>query len=842
MKQETNSSIALAIAKGVNGKRTVLFAGAGVSACAGFPVWDQLLGECITVAEGLPDSNVRWIREYSKGNDSLMVAEMLQRSLGSNRLHTVLQGVLRKHKEAKPSPVHRALAAISWGQVLTTNYDGLLEECRMYRDRVLTWQDDAELMELMRRDQPLILKIHGSIDQPKTLILSRSEFGQLQHQARSLTVCMTSMLLMKSFVFIGYSMRDPDIQHLLERYRHIAGPAFGPHYAVFPSHEVVPEYSDFLKERCGVQVVSLESRSTDGNVNWPAYQENLLRFIRQVEGEVLAAQGTQAFPIPELPRLSRKHSLSRLLQEAIRESGADRGDVCIQASESSLLERIATLPPGEDIPNDILPNQVIGTVFLNRRETDDWINLDNVENAAEYFAKRGYPRAIYREGTKGVVSELAVPIYSNGHRCGVLNLESREASRFTEGHVKYARTVAEHVGWILAEVARRNNTVNRFKPYFSSEGIKWLTGFVLKRRAVQLSELRFALYELDYTEAQLIGHSTVNEPLRHDFEGSSLAAAVLLRGRSMFYDDATKAGGNGLLDPKGLEHFDIQGPIAGFPIRFEGTTIAVLVAWCRIGNGVSFDKTLRRFRIASERVLRICKLLAADDKDNHARAFLLAMDSAASKFQGKDLEDAKAMQASGQWQRFIDTYLKLLLDKGGFTRVRLWVRNQETASAEGLLKFTVEWADSIPTARVPRKSPRRYQGVVTDTHSQFTALTVDRAAHDPYSRRQHWSVFGKADERCGELDKNPESEWAVAPLVKAGQVWGFISGEVDTWDRESKQMGCNGRLVAFNHFALDVVAHTVTSFHPHSLNWMWGDKKQGRGRGMKAAAGKSVSS
>ena len=127
--------------------------------------------------------------------------------------------------------------------------------------------------------------------------------------------------------------------------------------------------------------------------------------------------------------------------------------------------------------------------------------------------KLGYPRAFYLPFNETIKSELAVPIYSNGHRSGVLNLEAADQGRFSDGHIEYTHSVAEHIGWVISEVSRRNHIVTRFQEYFSPEGIEKLTLFLRKRRAVAFAELKFALCELDYTEGQLIAHS-LEQPLR----------------------------------------------------------------------------------------------------------------------------------------------------------------------------------------------------------------------------------------------------------------------------------------------------------------------------------------
>jgi len=280
----------------------------------------------------------------------------------------------------------------------------------------------------------------------------------------------------------------------------------------------------------------------------------------------------------------------------------------------------------------------------------------------------------------------------------------------------------------------------------------------------------------------------------------------------------------GLLDLRGVRQYSIQGPVAGYPIRLNGTTISILVTWRRNPAGVEVARRDKEFRVASQRAYRICRLLTANTVTGDAIGLLDSMDRTAKHFKKEELASSIKLQESGKLDQFYKSYLELLLEKNvGFTRLRLWIRDPKCNWVPGERSFTVQYSFCSSEAENPvRERTNPYHGCQTKDTSPFTSLTVERALQ---SLLKETSVFGTADPNCDLLDKNPDSEWAVAPLVKGDQLWGFISGEVDAWDRSNKRMGAGKKIGELQHFALDVIAHTVSSFQPRFLNHLWKNKE-----------------
>ena len=115
------------------------------------------------------------------------------------------------HREATDFPT--ALAEIPYfDRVVTTNWDPFLEQSLgvlvpMVEDRDLAFWDDN------RRQ---VLKIHGCITRPYTLVATRNDYETCMKQSPLIFNKLRDLMATKTFIFVGYSMRDSDFLLILD--------------------------------------------------------------------------------------------------------------------------------------------------------------------------------------------------------------------------------------------------------------------------------------------------------------------------------------------------------------------------------------------------------------------------------------------------------------------------------------------------------------------------------------------------------------------------------------------------------------------------------------------------
>jgi len=191
----------------------VLFVGAGVSYEAGLPTASDLAKMLANEAD------------YPKTfpHDLIEVSQYYEARFGRAFLMSRLREVLQEPEQ--PSETYRLIAALSrkFRAIITTNYDSLLEKafeeigCPFYR--VIEAADLANAP--VGTDVPILLKIHGDLNKPETIILTREDYYHYLDKSlkSTLGVVLKAQLATGTFLFVGYSLRDYNFVSLFESVR-----------------------------------------------------------------------------------------------------------------------------------------------------------------------------------------------------------------------------------------------------------------------------------------------------------------------------------------------------------------------------------------------------------------------------------------------------------------------------------------------------------------------------------------------------------------------------------------------------------------------------------------------
>ncbi|GAB3360520.1 SIR2 family protein [Modestobacter lapidis] len=183
-----------------------VFLGAGVSAAAGLPTWEQLLDELAGRA-GLDDGLRAGLSQLPPQD----AAALLARELGRDELGAYV------HQRFGPGPyslAHAMIAGLPVREYVTTNYDPLVE---------LAAEDVGRRLEVLPFDEATpgsawLLKLHGDAARPGSIVLTREEY--LRGDSRSaLAGVLQSLLFTRHVLFVGTSMLDDDLIRIAHQVR-----------------------------------------------------------------------------------------------------------------------------------------------------------------------------------------------------------------------------------------------------------------------------------------------------------------------------------------------------------------------------------------------------------------------------------------------------------------------------------------------------------------------------------------------------------------------------------------------------------------------------------------------
>lgn len=212
----------------------VLFSGAGVSSRAGLPVWHKLLERMM---------------EYVRSKDALTAAQMGEQIREGNLTKAaeyfvmssrVVDGAKYEFLVAELSSFDvkplKPLASLPFRACFTTNFDRCLLQAFPSDALPMDYRyGDQSFSEALWQKQRFMARIHGSVEAPRTIVLTDASFERLinDHIYRDLLVYAFTRL---NVLFVGFSFYDPAIRHVLEQVRRDYGSAPpGRHVALVPA-------------------------------------------------------------------------------------------------------------------------------------------------------------------------------------------------------------------------------------------------------------------------------------------------------------------------------------------------------------------------------------------------------------------------------------------------------------------------------------------------------------------------------------------------------------------------------------------------------------------------------
>lgn len=200
-----------------------VLAGAGLSRSSGFVDWRGLLrGFARELGLDIDiETDLVAVAQYHL-NANNQNRSRLNQLLASEFLRT-----------AAPSQAHQILARLPIRTLWTTNYDNLLEKALEDQGRAPDVKTAKSALTVSSPEAAAtVYKMHGDRNDPQGMVLTREDYEHYALQNAPFLTTLQADLLGKTFLFLGFSFSDPNLDFVLGRLRAWMGNSPRTHYNV----------------------------------------------------------------------------------------------------------------------------------------------------------------------------------------------------------------------------------------------------------------------------------------------------------------------------------------------------------------------------------------------------------------------------------------------------------------------------------------------------------------------------------------------------------------------------------------------------------------------------------
>ena len=202
-------SVQVALDEGV----AAFFVGAGLSRAAGYVDWRGLIRD---IAEELG-------LDVNRESDLIALAQYL---VNQRRGRAAINQKLIEEftRDAVVTENHRLIAALPVAAVWTTNYDTLLEDAfRAAHKRINVKVSPESLATTLPKRNVTIYKMHGDVSAPDNAFSRSATTRRITATGTCSRWHSRAISVSKTFLFLGYSFSDPNINYILARIRGLLG-------------------------------------------------------------------------------------------------------------------------------------------------------------------------------------------------------------------------------------------------------------------------------------------------------------------------------------------------------------------------------------------------------------------------------------------------------------------------------------------------------------------------------------------------------------------------------------------------------------------------------------------
>jgi hypothetical protein len=242
-------------------RRSVIFLGSGISRQSrnangdSPPTWRQLLTGGTAKLPGPAKRRVE-IRRLISNGDFLSACEAIKSQLGETQFYSFLTAQLLS-PNFQPAAIHDSIVKLNSRIYATPNFDKIFDAKMSSLTNsaclVKNYYDD-DVAVIARSLLPTVIKIHGTIDTPRNMVFTRSDYAKARTKYATFYAILEALAITHTFLFLGCGLSDPDIRLLLEDHA-FSFSGMPPHYFVAQNGEIPAALIPSMEANLNIRVI-----------------------------------------------------------------------------------------------------------------------------------------------------------------------------------------------------------------------------------------------------------------------------------------------------------------------------------------------------------------------------------------------------------------------------------------------------------------------------------------------------------------------------------------------------------------------------------------------------------
>lgn len=211
------------MSRAIREHNAAVFGGAGLSRASGYVDWKGLLRP---LAEDIG-------LDVDRETDLLSVAQFY-RNQRCNR-STMNRRIMDAFNSGAGSNENiRILTRLPVFTYWTTNYDDLLENGLREAGRNPDVKVEPEQLAVSKKDRDAIVyKMHGDAGNPANAVITKDDHELYEYRRPLFRTALKGDLISKTFLFVGFSFEDPNLDYILGQIHSLLGENIHEHYCFF---------------------------------------------------------------------------------------------------------------------------------------------------------------------------------------------------------------------------------------------------------------------------------------------------------------------------------------------------------------------------------------------------------------------------------------------------------------------------------------------------------------------------------------------------------------------------------------------------------------------------------